>query len=261
MSVFALRRGGPGSAVVLHVPHGSRELTALARRGILLDDAALELELDRMTDAHTGLLAERAAARSVVRPWILANRYSRLVVDPERFPDEREEMAAVGMAAVYTRDSHGNPLRDEDPGRDEELLALHYRPYAAAMTELVAERLAATGRVVILDIHSYPATPLPYELHAAGPRPAICLGTDAFHTPPALVAAARRAFDGYGDLALDTPFAGCYVPLRFYRTEPAVSALMLELRRDGYVETPGGPPNEALDRLAGALATLINEIG
>jgi N-formylglutamate deformylase len=250
--------GAPTSAVVLHVPHGSRALTAAARQSILLDDDALAAELDHMTDAHTGLIAARAAAAATRTPWLLENRYSRLVVDPERFPDAREEMRAVGMAAVYTRTAHGQRLRHDDDARDEALLAQHYRPYAAAMTDLVDARLAATGHAVIIDVHSYPSRPLPYELHGDGLRPAICLGADSFHTPPELVRAARTVFADFGDIELDTPFAGCYVPLKHYRRQPAVTALMVEIRRDTYMSEPGGPPTENIDRLALALADLVD---
>lgn len=255
--MYRVLSGAPASGVVLHVPHGSRALTAEARRGILLDDDALAAELDHMTDAHTGLLATGAAAVAGLRPWVFENRYSRLVVDPERFPDGREEMRAVGMGAVYTRTSHGQRLRHDDDARDGRLLDLHYRPYAAAVADLVDERLAATGRVLIIDVHSYPNLPLPYELHGDGPRPAICLGTDPFHTPPELVDAARTAFDGIGDIALDTPFGGCYVPLRHYRRQPAVTAVMVEIRRDTYLTEPGGQPSANIDRLVNALATLV----
>ena len=93
-------------------------------------------------------------------------------------------MRRIGMGAVYTRTSHGRPLRHDDPEHTEELLATHYRPYAAAVADLVDERLAATGHAVILDVHSYPAEALPYELHGGGPRPVVCLGTDPAHTPP-----------------------------------------------------------------------------
>ncbi|MEV0809330.1 N-formylglutamate amidohydrolase [Micromonospora sp. NPDC050200] len=258
--VYRVLAGAASSAVVLHVPHGSRALTAAARRSIVLDDDALAAELDQMTDAHTGLLAARAADAACRTPWVLENRYSRLVVDPERFPDEREEMGAVGMAAVYTRTAHGQRLRHDDRARDEALLAQHYRPYAAAMADLVDARLVATGRAVIIDLHSYPSRPLPYELHGDGPRPAICLGTDSFHTPPELVNAARDAFAGFGDIDLDTPFAGCYVPLKHYRQQPAVTALMVEIRRDTYMIEPGGPPTDGIDRLATALATLVQAV-
>jgi N-formylglutamate amidohydrolase len=258
--VYRVLPGAPDSPVVLHVPHASRELTPRARESILLDDADLAEELDHLTDAHTDLLARRAADAARRRPWILENAYSRLVVDPERFPDDREEMRAVGMAAVYTRTAHGRVLRGDDPGRDEALLARHYRPYADAATDLVEARLRATGRAVILDVHSYPRRPLPYEPRPHDPRPAVCLGTDAFHTPAPLVTAARDAFagSGIGDVAPDTPFAGCYVPLRHYRRRPTVHALMVEIRRDTYLAGPGGPPTAGLDALVRALAALID---
>ncbi|MEU0253974.1 N-formylglutamate amidohydrolase [Streptomyces sp. NPDC006184] len=259
MSSFDLLPGAAGSPVLLHVPHSARAVPDDVRGGIVLDDAELERELDHITDAHTAEIAERAAALAGVRPWRFVNRLSRLVVDPERFPDEREEMLAAGMGAVYTRTTHRGELRpaDTDP---EPLLARYFRPYAEAMTEAVAGRLAATGRAVIIDVHSYPAAPLPYELHGAGPRPPVCLGTDAFHTPPALTEAARRAFAGCGESGLDSPFAGTYVPLEFYGTDARVAALMVEIRRDVYMTEPGGPAGPGLDRLASALATLVDAL-
>jgi N-formylglutamate amidohydrolase len=72
-----------------------------------------------------------------------------------------------------------------------------------------------------------------------------------------LISAAKAAFV---DVALDTPFAGCYVPLDFYRREPAVTALMVEIRRDGYMIEPGGPPTDGLPVLAARLAALVNAV-
>ncbi|MFR9799561.1 N-formylglutamate amidohydrolase [Streptomyces sp. MS06] len=253
---FVLLPGAPHSPVLLHVPHSAREIPPAVRAGVVLDDTALERELDHITDAHTDRIAARAAAAAGVAPWRFVNRLSRLVVDPERFPDEREEMTAVGMGAVYTRTTHREELRSagSDP---EPLLARYYRPYARAMSGAVAERLAAAGRAVVVDVHSYPARALPYELHGRGPRPAVCLGTDPFHTPPELLAAAREAFADCGDVGLDSPFGGTYVPLDHYRREPRVSALMVEIRRDTYLARPGGPPGPGLDRIAAALGRLV----
>ncbi|MDQ0765968.1 N-formylglutamate amidohydrolase [Streptomyces canus] len=256
MPSFDLLPGAEQSPVILHVPHSGREIPAEVRAGIVLDDFALERELDHIVDAHTARLAEEAARQARLMPWRFVNRLSRLVVDPERFPDEREEMLAVGMGAVYTRTTHGEELRpaDTDP---EPLLARYFRPYARAMTEAVAQRLAVTGRAVVIDVHSYPSAPLPYELHGEGPRPPVCLGTDSFHTPPELLAAAREAF---GEVGLDSPFGGAYVPLEFYGREPRVSALMVEIRRDTYMTEPGGPAGPGLLRLAQALATLVDAL-
>ncbi|WP_435613111.1 N-formylglutamate amidohydrolase [Streptomyces sp. bgisy159] len=251
--------GADDSPVILHVPHSAREIPAGVRAGILLDDGELERELDLITDAHTAELAEEAARLAAVTPWRFVNRLSRLVVDPERFPDEREEMRAVGMGAVYTRTTHQEVLRAGD-GDPEPLVERYFRPYARAMTRAVAGRLAATGRAVIVDVHSYPAVRLPYELHGDGPRPPVCLGTDSFHTPPWLAAAAREAFAECGGTGFDSPFAGTYVPLEFYGTVPRVSALMVEIRRDTYMSEPGGPAGPGLSRLASALARLVDAL-
>ncbi|WP_067711351.1 N-formylglutamate amidohydrolase [Nocardia yamanashiensis] len=251
--------GHPDSPIILHVPHSSRVIPPEVRSGILLDDAALELELDHITDAHTEHLAAATADRMRIRPWQFVNRRSRLVVDPERFPDDREEMLTVGMGAVYTRTTHRTPLRavEFDPNP---LLDTYFHPYARAMTDLVADRLAATGSAVILDVHSYPSRSLPYELHADGPRPPICLGTDDFHTPPALLDRARACLGVIGETATDAPFAGTYVPLDYYVTDPRVTALMIEIRRDVYMTEPGGPPTSGFSEVSRALAAFADEL-
>ncbi|MGW9024183.1 N-formylglutamate amidohydrolase [Streptomyces sp. NPDC055722] len=256
---FELLPGADESPVILHVPHSAREIPPDVRDGILLDDAALARELDHITDAHTAELAGLAAAAATATPWRFVNGLSRLVVDPERFPDEREEMRAVGMGAVYTRTTHGLPLRpaDADP---QPLLRRYFHPYAQAMTAAVADRLAATGRAVVLDVHSYPTSRLPYELHGDGPRPPVCLGTDAFHTPPELAAQARKMFEEFGGTGVDSPFSGTYVPLEFYGTQSQVTALMVEIRRDTYMTEPGGATGPGLVPLASALAALVDAV-
>lgn len=243
--------------MLLHVPHSSRSVPAHVRDGILLDDGALERELDHITDSHTAELAARAGEACARTPWQFVNGLSRLVVDPERFPDDREEMLAVGMGAVYTHTTFREQLRA--PGVDPRpLLDRYFHPYAQAMTEAVDERLAATGRAVVIDVHSYPGTALPYELHGTGPRPPICLGTDSFHTAPGLLARAEAAFAGFGGTGLDSPFPGTYVPLKHYGKDRRVSALMIEIRRDQYMTEPGGPAGPGLTALASALAELVD---
>ncbi|MGW6393878.1 N-formylglutamate amidohydrolase [Streptomyces sp. NPDC055103] len=256
---YDLLAGAPDSPVLLHVPHSSRVIPPDVRDGIALGDEELDRELDHITDAHTAEIAAVAATAGGAVPWRFVNRLSRLVVDPERFPDEREEMLAVGMGAVYTRTTHRTPLRPGgfDPAP---LIDRYFTPYAQGMADAVAGRLAATGRAVIIDVHSYPTERLPYELHGEGPRPPVCLGTDAFHTPPALLDAAREAFAGFGGLATDTPFAGTYVPLPYYGKDPRVSALMIEIRRDVYMSEPGGPAGEGVRALGAALAALVDAV-
>ncbi|MFY1691286.1 N-formylglutamate amidohydrolase [Plantactinospora sp. WMMB782] len=256
---FRVVPGAADSDVILHVPHAARLVPPEVRAKLLLDDAALAAELARMTDAHTDLLADLAARTARRTPWTFVNLLSRLVVDPERFPDGRESMRSVGMAAVYTRTSDGAVLRADDPVEEAHLLDRWYHPYARAVTDLVDARLAVRGRVTVLDVHSYPSRRLPYEIGGTG-RPPVCLGTDPVHTPDWLREAGRAAFAGCGGTGLDTPFAGCYVPLRHYGRDRRVTALMVEIRRDGYLVEPDGPPTDGLAVLAGALATLVDSV-
>lgn len=248
---WRLHTGDPNSGVILHVPHSSRVIPADIRADIELDDSALVSELLQMTDAHTDLIAQIAAGAALVRPWIFENAMSRLVIDPERFPDEREEMERVGMGAVYTRTSDGKILRDPSPHQRSELIANFFAPYSAAFADAVQERLDTCGDVTIIDVHSFPLAPLPYELHADGARPDVCLGTHPIHTPPWLVDAARQAFTPMGCIDIDSPFVGTYVPLVHYEVEPRVHSIMIEMRRDRYMDESTGEP----------LAALIQEFG
>lgn len=255
---FDVIPGDTASSVILHVPHSSTHIPADVRAQIALDDAELAAELQAITDADTDLVAERAAEAAGVTPWLFINRASRLVVDPERFPDEREELNARGMGAVYVSTTDQGILRTPTEEERQDLLDRFFHPYAEAFTQLVRNRLAATGHVTIIDIHSYPVVKLPYELND-GPRPEICIGTDDFHTPAALTDAARTAMltaAPTGEIDLDSPFAGCYVPLDYYEKEAAVRGVMLEIRRDVVSGHLG-----ALARATGQLIDAVESAG
>ena len=170
MTAFHVIPGDPRSSVIVHVPHSSRFIPTHVREGILLDSTGIDRELDVMTDSFTDLIAEWAASHAGVRPWLFVNRLSRLVVDPERFPDEREELNSVGMGAVYTRTSDGSVLRSPTVDEISGLVDRYFTPYADAFADLVDERLAAVGEVTIIDQHSYPLEP--NSVRAARRRPA-----------------------------------------------------------------------------------------
>ncbi|MFD9669112.1 N-formylglutamate amidohydrolase [Rhodococcus sp. NPDC059968] len=181
MTICRIQSGDPASPVILHVPHASRMIPDTVRTGLLPPDAELESELDESTDTATDLIAQGAAnyATSGRRPWLAINQVSRLVIDPERFPGEGEPMNTVGRGAVYT--CTGTLLRPEPAPDTRYPMDTYFHPYATTMSELVDDRLAATGAAVI-GVHSYPRYPSGFE-DPTGPRPALCIGTDDFHTP------------------------------------------------------------------------------
>lgn len=256
--VEVLAPDGTAIPVLVHVPHAGTDLPRSAREAILLDDDALATELRLLTDHRTDVLAAGTGRVGATR---VVNRVSRLVVDPERFPDEREELAARGMGAVYTRGHALQPLRAPSPDEVERLLVHYFHPYAARVTEVVGQLLDAHGRLTIVDLHSYPSVRLPYELHD-GPRPELCVGTDPFHTPTWLrslvteVAAAHHL-----DVGFDTPFAGTYVPEAQYGRDRRVASVMLELRRDLYLDEATAIAHDGEARIAHFVAEVVSAIG
>ena len=257
MNSFSILPGHPSSPVILHVPHASRTIPPHVRAQLLLGDAALEAELDEATDTDTDLIATLGADHAHTKPWIVNNALSRLVIDPERFPDAAEPAAALGRGAVYTRTCDGRRLRGEPFADTEALLDEYFRPYARAVAELATDRIVTCGRAVLIDVHSYPENPSGFENPAAA-RPALCIGTDPVHTPDWLTSATRKAFRPLGEIAENTPYTGCYAPLDRYGDDERVSAVMIELRRDIYLPDDGRPGKQSVAQLGGYLAALID---
>lgn len=237
--------------VVLHIPHDSTFIPDQVRPQFLMSDQDLALELGRMTDHFThALFAEPSSKATVIRAPV-----SRLVVDVERFADdEQEPMAVRGMGAVYGVTSHLLPLRRRlsDEERDT-LMAAWYRPHHHRLEAAVAAILERYGRCLVLDAHSFPVTALPYE--GANPdarRPDICIGSDSFHSPEALVQAFVDAFSRTGwSVAVNEPFAGALVPASRYYRDRRVMAVMVEVNRDLYLDPESFQPKSDFARIAG----------
>ncbi len=236
--------------VVLHVPHDSTLVPDAVRDQFLLSDAELQHELLRMTDHLThALFAAPPCGAAVVRAPV-----SRLVVDVERFEDDAiEQMAERGMGVVYTTTSALASLRRPLAANEREaLLRDWYRPHHARLEAAVSEALAAHGRCLVIDCHSFPSEALPYErAEPSERRPDVCIGTDAFHTPEWLAECFLAAFDNAGwRVARDTPFSGAIVPASRYQRDARVAAVMVEIRRGLYLDEAAGTPLPGFEELA-----------
>ncbi len=114
----------------------------------------------------------------------------------------------------------------------QELLERYYIPHHQKLTEAVEESLLANHHCLIIDGHSFPALPLPYELEQTAFRPDFCLGTDDFHTSEELVATVEKELESCGySIARDQPFSGTIVPMKHYRKDQRVQSLMIEINR------------------------------
>ncbi|WP_241980796.1 N-formylglutamate amidohydrolase [Cryobacterium sandaracinum] len=122
---------------------------------------------------------------------------------------------------------------------DEKLPMDYFTTYSARFTQLVDATLAVHGRAVIFDVHSYPeaelSDELSDELHGGGYRAPLCVGSEPFHASVDLLATVGGCFPDL-DAQANAPFAGSYVPLKHYRSDARVSSVMLEIRRDVYLD-------------------------
>jgi N-formylglutamate amidohydrolase len=218
----------PPDAIILHIPHASIVLPSQV--DFLLGHEALAYELDAMTDHQTDQLFDLSGARHCVFP------VSRLVVDPERFIED--SMESVGMGVVYTHTTDCDPLRAISEIDRLTLIDTYYHPHHNNLTRMVDSCLEQHDQCLIIDCHSFPAQPLPYELDRN--RPDICIGTDTYHTSAGLKNCLSKAFEDSGyRVAIDSPFSGSIVPLKHYHLDRRVSSVMIEVNRSLYASPSG----------------------
>jgi N-formylglutamate deformylase len=230
------------SSVIFHVAHDSKAVPDAVRDQFLLDDAQLRIELIRMTDHLTyDLVCGWSLAANIVRAPV-----SRLVVDVERFEnDEYEPMAKIGMGAVYRVTHDLRHLRRAiAPEERKELIEKWYRPHHERLAQAVDRSLGMNDQALVIDMHSDPSRALPYEVFQQAVRPEICIGSDPVHTSNQLADNALKIFRDAGfTVGLNTPFSGALVPIKCYGKDKRVSAVMLEIRRDLYLNEETGQAN------------------
>lgn len=252
---YTVQNPEPRIPIVANIPHSSTHVPAFARPGLKASPQLLQLEMARLNDWYTDELYSAVAARGGCALTFGANR---LVLDPERYEDDAQEiMSKQGMGVIYTRGTHGDELRGAlDPAQREELLSKLYRPYHAELDARVRWVLQKFGRCLVLDCHSFPAKTLPYEIDQNLQRPPFCFGTDAYHSPEPLVQAFENVVTKNGLTSLrNEPFAGTIVPLSLYR-DSRVASIMIEINRALYMDESAtekssgfGPTKAIIDEL------------
>jgi N-formylglutamate amidohydrolase len=209
-----------------------------------LSDAELNDEIKKMTDHHT----QDLFGQGVNSSQIVAAPVSRLVVDVERFEDDAlEPMSGVGMGVLYTRTHDSKTLRRPISQEEREaLLDDWYRPHHLRLSNAVENAIKCHGRCLIIDCHSFPKEALPYENSPDADRPDICIGTDEYHTPKQLADWLDKSIRRSGrSVSLNSPFSGSLVPQGYYHLDKRVESVMIEVRRDTYmnehtgIRTPG----------------------
>ncbi len=170
--------------LIANIPHSSTFIPQEMKDSFSLNKDDLKKKVLKIPDIYTD---EIFSCITELGRISVIYTYSRLVLDLERFRvDEKEDMAAKGMGGIYTKDSNGRLLRDINKTERNRLLENLYDPYHNAILKEVKGLFNDFGECLIIDGHSFPAIPLPYETNQEIRRPNICLGTEQFRTPQCL---------------------------------------------------------------------------
>ena len=222
-----LQDTGQKKKLILHIPHSS---TYVPETFKVLDGVSLEKEFQRMTDWYTDELFDFDEAKKLIFS------YSRLYCDVERFRQDKDElMTSFGMGVCYTNTSYGTELREISSKEKIFIKSTIYDEHHKKLELLVDEELRVQGSALIIDCHSFSNTPLPHEDSTA--RPDICIGTDSFHTPIKLADYVCKYFEQKGLIvAINEPFSGTMVPLKFYGKDRRVKSIMIEVNRKLYLD-------------------------
>lgn len=239
------------SPILLHIPHASVHIPKEERSRFCLPD--LDDELLKMTDRYCDELF--ADYDAVVFP------VSRLVCVPERFRDDAQEsMSRIGMGAVYTKTSSGEPFRRLTAEEREGLLRRYYDPHHRRLTAAVEAKLQTHGRCLIVDGHSFHPTPLPYEPDQAPDRPDFCIGTDPYHTPDRLAEEAVTFLKRQGfSVFRNSPYSGSMAPLKYYGRDRHVCSIMIEINRRLYMDERGNR-SDRFSLIQSIITTLIEKL-
>ena len=140
------------------------------------------------------------------------------------------------MGVCYTRTSYGTRLREVSSKERVFIKSIIYDKHHKKLETLVEEELYVQGSALIIDCHSFPNEFLAQH-DESDKRPDICLGTDSFHTPIALLEHLRDYFRKEGlTVAINEPFSGTMVPLKFYGKDKRLKSIMIEVNRKLYLD-------------------------
>ena len=91
-------------------------------------------------------------------------------------------------------------------------------------------------------------------------RAEICIGTDEFHTPNLLKDGLVKSFEDYNlSVSINTPFSGSIVPIDHYQKDKRVQSIMIEIRRDLYMNEETGAKIDGFFKMKKILESIISK--
>ena len=224
--------------LLMSIPHAGVRVPPEVAHGCLLSPAQIAADGDEHAAAIYDIGAEM---RHCVTTDI-----ARAVVDLNRAEDDRRPDGVVKTHTCFNEPVWREPLGERVV---ETLLARHYRPYHARLSEL-----AGKGVLLAVDCHTMLAVGPPIGPGPGQQRPRVCLGNADGACPDAWMACLERSFrEQFGPhVTVNEPFRGGFITRSHADEMPWVQ---LELSR-----APFASDADKRRRVLRALRAAVNRI-
>ncbi|MEM6490403.1 MAG: N-formylglutamate amidohydrolase [Pseudomonadota bacterium] len=244
-AVAVVEPSGPRTPLVVCSPHSGRAYPDAFVAATRLDPQSLRRSEDSFVDELFGDAPACGAAFLTAlfpRAYVDVNREA-MELDPAMFADPLPRGAnttsprvAAGLGAVPRVVAQGEPIYDHKIAFADARSRIEtcWRPYHAALRQLIDAARDDFGVCVVLDAHSMPSAAGARRLPDAvlGDRHGrSCAGVITDATEAAFTAAGWRA-------ARNTPYAGGYVTTAYGEPSAGVHVLQVEINRGRYMDEP-----------------------
>ncbi|WP_417674121.1 N-formylglutamate amidohydrolase [Pseudodonghicola sp.] len=258
------------SSVVFASPHSGSEYPEGFLRASVLDRQAIRSSEDAFVDRLFDCVPDFGAP-------LLCARVPRAFVDLNRSPDELDPAlidgvrrhghnprVASGLGVIPRVVSNGRAIyRGKLPMSEaRSRLEMYWRPYHAALQDLLDQAHHRFGEAILVDCHSMPHEAMDGIARSGGGRPEIVLG-DRFGAAadPQIVERVEAAFAAAGlVVSRNTPFAGAYVTQAYGRPSRRQHAIQIEIDRSLYMDERRIEPNANFDAFRALLRGVAAEI-
>jgi N-formylglutamate amidohydrolase len=265
-----LRPAEQMSPFIFCSPHSGRIYPSRFLAQSRLDALSLRKSEDAYVDQLFANVVELGApliAARFPRAYLDVNR-EPYEFDPELIEDRLPDFANTqsvrvvgGLGTVARIVADGEEIYRQRLALSEVMVRVEqlYRPFHAALAELVNETRMKFGYAILVDCHSMPSATLP---NSSGPRPDFVLGdrfgascdTRLTRTIKDLLAAL-----GY-DVQLNRPYAGGFITEHYGRPRHGVHALQIEINRGLYLNEVDVEPSKAMSGLRAELTSMAERL-
>lgn len=251
---------GPETPVVVEIPHAGITLDAESLAHCIAPAYAIGQDADLYVDELYVDSAELGAT-------VLSAQLSRYVCDLNRAEDDLDALTTAQGAS--TSAPHGVVWRRTTAGRPalvaplaaaevERRLRAVYRPYHAALEELLLQKQRKFGFAVLLCAHSMPSSGRLGE-RRADIVPGSRGGTTS--APAVLACVERAAADFAFDVSHDDPYRGGFTTGHHGRPKEGRHAIQVEIARRTYMEEDTLRRKESFSQTRSFCAALVERLG